>query len=190
MPSGPEEEELKLKVKRAAHMLFFRHHGTPGLRGWELRRALGSRYLDVLKLLDQQIRDLGLMVKAVSDTGGDPMEDPLHARFFITFSERPDWPEFRGSGWRIDEAAILAASIAFVASRGGRAPYSELRDMLERKFPVWIVERTLQKLFRMGYLSTVEEDKVAIGWRTRVEVDLKTLLSTLIGKPPSKEERK
>ena len=40
------------KIKRAVHLLFFRRHRKPGVKGWELRKKLGSNYPKVLKLLD------------------------------------------------------------------------------------------------------------------------------------------
>jgi hypothetical protein len=48
------------KVKRAIHMLFYRRHKKPGVKGWELRKALGSDYPKVLKILKDENQQLYL----------------------------------------------------------------------------------------------------------------------------------
>ena len=51
------------KMKRATHMLFYRRHQKPGVKGWELRKALGSDYPKVLDVLDDFLKPLDLQVK-------------------------------------------------------------------------------------------------------------------------------
>jgi hypothetical protein len=53
------------KLKRATHLLFYKRHSKPGVKGWELRKALGSDYPRVLKLLDDHLKALDLQVKTV-----------------------------------------------------------------------------------------------------------------------------
>ena len=53
------------KMKRATHMLFFKRHSKPGVKGWELRKALGSDYPKVLKILDDYLKNLDLEIKTV-----------------------------------------------------------------------------------------------------------------------------
>jgi len=53
------------KIKRAVHMLFYRRHRKPGVKGWELRKALGSDYPKVLKIVDDYLKALDLQVKTV-----------------------------------------------------------------------------------------------------------------------------
>ena len=53
------------KMKRAAHMLFYRRHQRPGVKGWELQKALGVDYLKVVDVLDNYLKSLDLKVKTV-----------------------------------------------------------------------------------------------------------------------------
>ena len=39
------------KVKKATQMLFYKRHAQPGVKGWELHKALGSDYPKVLDVL-------------------------------------------------------------------------------------------------------------------------------------------
>jgi len=53
------------KIKRAVHVLFYRKHRKPGVKGWELRKALGSDYPKVLKVLNKHLKPFDLQVKKV-----------------------------------------------------------------------------------------------------------------------------
>ena len=39
------------KLKDAVHLLFFTHHKLPGVRGWELRKELGTDWLNIVEVL-------------------------------------------------------------------------------------------------------------------------------------------
>lgn len=189
---GVAEEDvasLKRKVKRAAHLLLFRSHTKPGVKGWELKRALGRDYLRVIDLLNEALDDLGLQVKV--DLGGEGRgEGSLSsARFYIVLKEAPTTLEVKGSGWRIDDLAALAATLMYILSRQGKAPSKEVEKMLKKKFPDWRVEYNLERFIRMGYLAEDDEGMIHIGWRTRAEIDRKTLLEILLGKEAGKRER-
>ncbi len=174
-------EDLRKKVRRAAHMLLLRSHTKPGVKGWELRRALGKDFKLVLKLLDEELKDIGFKVVAKLPDGSDAKEGDLkEAIFYVTFREPPDWPEVRGSGWRIDEMAALAACVAFISAKGGVASREELEELLSSKMPRWKVPGTLTRLIRAGYLTEVEEG-LTLGWRTRIEIDVELLLTLLLG---------
>ena len=183
------EAEVRRKVRRAAHMLLFRKHMKPGVKGWELKKALGKNYSKVLELLDSELRGLGLMIKGVGEAGGQPRpEEMLYARYYVTFRGRPEWPEIRGSGWRIDEMAALTASLSLILSRGGKAKYEELDELLEQRMPSWRLKAILNRFFRLGYLARDENENAIVGWRSRVEIDLQRLMSLLLGKrAPMKE---
>jgi hypothetical protein len=86
------------------------------------------------------------------------------------------------SGWRIDDLAVLAASIALITSRQGRAPRSDIEQILREKFPKWRVDINLDRFIRIGYLSKDEHDMLYIGWRSRAEIDQKTLMELLLAK--------
>lgn len=179
-----EEAELRAKLKRAAHMLFFRTHSKPGVKGWELKKGLGRNYLKVIELLDKELEKMGLKVRVISQEGGEPKEEKefLYSSFFVTFRDPPDWPEVRGSGWRIDEMAALTACLSLILSKSGKAKRKEIDELLERKFPSWRAKAIVERFFRMGYLSLGEEDQVLVGWRSRVEIDLQRLMSLLLGR--------
>ena len=51
------------KIKRATQLLFYKHHKKPGVKGWELRKKLGSDYPKVLKILDNHLEKLDLQIK-------------------------------------------------------------------------------------------------------------------------------
>ena len=53
------------KIKLATHLLFYKHHRKPGVKGWELRRRLGSEYPKVLDILDSYLEKLDLQIKTV-----------------------------------------------------------------------------------------------------------------------------
>lgn len=85
MPEGMDVVELREKLSRAAQLLLFRHHIQPGAKGWELRKALGRDYAQILKLLDGELEKLGLTVKKVSE-GEESSESD---RYFVTLRGAP-----------------------------------------------------------------------------------------------------
>jgi hypothetical protein len=172
------EPEIRQKLTRAAQLLFFKHHMLPGAKRWELKRSLGRDYEQVLKLLNGELAKIGLEVKLVSEGEGSSEAD----RYFITFRGHPTLTETRTFGWRIDDMAMLTVALAQILVKGGKARLKEVERVLREKFPGWRVEPTLDRFIRRGYLCEDEEGLLYIGWRTRAEVDQKTLLGLLIGK--------
>ncbi len=175
-----EVAELRHKLARAAQLLLFKHHMHPGAKRWELRRALGRNYEQVLRALDQELSKLGLKVKKVE--GGDADSD----LFVVTFKEHPPLNEFRTFGWRIDDMAMLTAVLAHLVVKGGKAPAKEVMQILEEKFPKWRVQAGIDRFIRRGYLSEDDKGVLYIGWRTRAEIDQQTLVGLLLGKPGEK----
>ena len=84
------------------------------------------------------------------------------------------------SGFRVDDVAALAATLAYIVSREGKAPRREVEDLLRAKFPKWKVELNIERFIKRGYLAQ-DEEVLYIGWRTRAEVDPKALLNLLLG---------
>ena len=172
-------------------LLLFRRHTKPGIKSWELKRALGRNYLEVLEVLKDKLEELGLTIKRVDEKRGYSEgvvgDGSSEETFFITFKEHPTTLELKGSGWRIDDLAILAAAIMYIVSRQGRAPIKEVKRLLEAKFLKWRVEYNLERFRRMGYLSEDDKENLYVGWRTRAEVDQRTLLSTLLGREKSED---
>jgi hypothetical protein len=177
--------EIRQKMSKAAQLLFFKHHAEPGAKRWELKRALGRDYETVLKLLEGELSKLGLEVKLVKE-GEEASESD---RYFVTFSGHPTLTEARTFGWRIDDMAMLTVTLAHIMSKRGKAPLKEIERVLDEKFPRWRVESTIDRFIRRGYLSEDEEGLLYRGWRTRAEIDQKTLLGLLLGKEKSEEEK-
>ena len=175
--------ELREKLTRAAQLLLYKHHLQPGAKAWELRRALGRDYEQIMKLLDDELGKLGLEVKRVSEGEAGSESD----RYYATLRDHPALTEARTFGWRIDDMAMLTVALAQILSKGGKAQLKEIERVLEDKFPRWRVESTLDRFIRRGYLSEDEEGMLYVGWRARAEIDQKTLLGLLLGK--EKEEK-
>jgi len=172
------------KLKRATHLLFYRRHRKPGLKGWELRKRLGSDYPKVLGLLDAYLEKLDLQVKTVFE-GEKPAEKPTleqldRARFFITLRGGLTPKETKMSGWRIDDIAGLAIAISYVISKKGKAPREDVEKLLRDKLPGWRVDLNLDRYIRAGYLAEDENRQLYLDWRTRAEVDEKALVDLLL----------
>jgi len=181
------------KLKRATHLLFYKRHRKPGVKGWELRKRLGSDYPKVLGLLDTYLEKLDLQVKTVFE-GEKPSEKPTleqldRARFFITLHGGLTPKETKLSGWRIDDIAGLAMSIAFIISKKGKAPRDEVEDLLRDKLPGWRVDINLDRYIRAGYLAQDENRQLYLDWRTRAEVDEKALVDLLLTVEGEKTEK-
>ncbi|MCX8170064.1 MAG: hypothetical protein N3D72_03125, partial [Candidatus Methanomethyliaceae archaeon] len=165
------------------------HHRLPGAKGWELRKALGKDYMKIIKLLNRRLEELGLEIKIVHESGSEEYteEDFDRARFYVV-CKSPAIEEL--SGWRIDSLAVLATSIAYIISKQGRVNRSEVEELLREKFPDWKIEYDLNNFIRRGYLSEDDSGNLYIGWRTRAEIDKKTLLEIIAGYFPSEENQK
>jgi hypothetical protein len=173
------------KVKRAAKILFYKRHRQPGVKGWELKRALGKDYQQILSLLNQRLASLDLQVKTVFETGeppGEPTEDQLdRARFYITLSEPMSMSELVMAGWRVDDVAALAVAAAMIVSHQGKVPRKAAEQVLRDKFPKWKVEYNLNRFIRRGYMGQDENGLLYLNWRARAELDQKTLLRLVLG---------
>jgi hypothetical protein len=174
------------KMKRAVHMLFYRRHRKPGVKGWELRKALGSDYPKVLKIVDDYLKALDLQVKTVFE-GERQVEKPSleeldKARFYVTLRGELTPKEAKMIGWRIDDLAGLATTIAHVISKKGKAPRKEVEEMLREKLPGWKVGFNIDRYIRYGYLTQDENEQLYLDWRTRAEVDQKALIDLLLSK--------
>ena len=181
------------KIKRATHLLFYRRHRRPGVKGWELRKRLGSDYPKVLGLLDAYLEKLDLQVKTVFE-GEKPSEKPTleqldRARFFVTLRGGLSPKETKLSGWRIDDIAGLAMAVAFIVSKRGKAPRDEVEDLLRDKLPGWRVDINMDRYIRAGYLAQDENRQLYLDWRTRGEVDEKALVDLLLAVEGEKKEK-
>ena len=181
------------KLKRATHLLFYRRHRKPGVKGWELRKRLGSDYPKVLSLLDSYLEKLDLQVKTVFEAE-TPTEKPTleqldRARFFITLRGGLTPKETKMSGWRIDDIAGLAITISYIISKKGKAPRDEVGKLLRDKLPSWRVDLNIDRYIRAGYLAQDENKQLYLDWRTRAEVDEKALVNLLLATEKAEEKK-
>jgi hypothetical protein len=167
-------------------MLFYHRHKKPGVKGWELRKALGSDYPKVLNVLDDYLKTLDLQVKTVFE-GEKTIEKPSleeldKARFLITLRGDLTPKESKMIGWRIDDLAGLSITIAYVISKKGKAPRKEVEELLREKLPGWKVGLNIDRYIRYGYLMQDESGQLYLDWRTRAEVDQKALIDLILAK--------
>ncbi|MGD0027323.1 MAG: hypothetical protein ABSC91_00095 [Candidatus Bathyarchaeia archaeon] len=174
------------KLKRATHLLFYKRHMKPGVKGWELRKALGADYPKVLKLLDDHLKTIDLQVKTVFEEQKEVEKPSLEqldrARYFITLRGEITPKEAKMVGWRIDDLAGLAITISYIISNRGKAPRKEIEDTLRDKLPGWKVGVNIDRYIRYGYLTQDENEQLYLDWRTRAEVDQKALIDLVLAK--------
>ena len=174
------------KLKRATHMLFFKRHRKPGVKGWELRKRLGTDYPKALALLNSYLDKLDLQVKTVFEED-KPSEKPTvaeldRARFYITLRGTLTPKETKMMGWRIDDIAGLAITIATIIAKKGRTSREEVERLLRDKLPGWRVDINVDRYIRAGYIDQDEKGQLYLDWRTRAEIDEKTLIDLLISR--------
>ncbi|MEM2099264.1 MAG: hypothetical protein QXU99_05940 [Candidatus Bathyarchaeia archaeon] len=193
--TGKRKSIYASKIKRATHMLFYRRHQKPGVKGWELHRVLGTDYPKVLEILDEYLKNLDLQIKTVFEeteapTGKPTLEELDRARFYVTLRGDLTPKETKMIGWRIDDLAGLAVTIAYVISKKGQAPRREIEKILSEKLPNWKVNLNIDRYIRYGYLQQDDKEQIYLDWRTRAEVDEKALIDMLLSsetqtQPPS-----
>ena len=191
--SEPKSDETFYteKLKRAAHMLFFKRGKVPGARTWELRTGLGKGYQQVLSQLDESLKDLDLEVKrvevdALSDFGarGDGEED---YRYFVRLKGTLTPKEARMTGWRIDNLAALAACMSVIVSKQGKCERKELEELVGHKAGRWRSLTLMDTFLRTGYLEEDDQGLLKLGWRTRAELDLQSLMLLIAESKPQSE---
>ncbi len=178
------ERAYSRKVKEAVQLLCFTHHRLPGVRGWELRQELGTEWLQVIDVLDEQLKPLDLKVtRALEDPDiVEPDSKQLaDARFYITMRGSVDQKTSKSIGWRIDDIAGLAVSIAYLISKQGKSPRTEVEKILSEKLPGWRTKMNIDRYIRQGYLGEDDRGTLFIGWRSRAEVDQKQLVDLVVG---------
>lgn len=185
------------KVKRATQMLFYKRHQKPGVKGWELQKALGSDYPKVLDVLDDYLKPLDLQVKTIFEEEKTPQKPTLEelnrARFFVTLRGGTVSKD-KLMGWRIDDLAGLAITISFIISKKGQAARKDAEKLLAEKMPGWKVGLNVDRYIRYGYLMQDDKGMLYLDWRTRAEVDEKALIDMLLsaekqtGEPEPAEE--
>lgn len=173
------------KMKRATHMLFYRRHQKPGVKGWELHKALGADYPSVLEILDDYLKSLDLQVKTVFEEEKTPVGKPSleeldKARFYVTLRGELTPKESKMIGWRIDDLAGLSVAISYIISKKGQAPRKDVEELLSEKLPGWKVGMNIDRYIHYGYLQQDDNEQLYLDWRTRAEVDEKALIDLLL----------
>ena len=182
--SEAERALLQRKIRKGLQVLILQRGRNPGVKGWEMKRNLGKDYKAILEVLSGDLKALGLEVHEVPGIEGT--DDST--RYLLRFREPPTLSEAETAGFRIDDLAVLAASIALVNSKQGRIARKELETFLREKFPRWRIDYTLDRYIKKGYLDQDDKSLIRIGWRTRAEVDEKTLVTLMLARgeaPPS-----
>ncbi|TMI69695.1 hypothetical protein E6H11_05980 [Candidatus Bathyarchaeota archaeon] len=159
-----------------------------GARSWELKTGLGKEYLKVLTQLDESLKDLDLEVKKVESRvlsdykpGPDAEEE---SRYFVRLKGTLTPREARMTGWRIDNLAALAACLSLSVSKQGKSERKELEEIIGQKVGRWRALTLTDAFLRSGYLEEDEEGLVKLGWRTRAELDLESLMMLIAESKP------
>lgn len=185
-----ETAEYVRKVKRATKILFYKRHRQPGVKGWELKRALGNDYVKIVDLVNRQLENIDLQVKVVYEVPEppkNPTEEQLEkARFYVTLREPLQSSDMTLAGWRIDDVAVLVVTVAYIVSKQGKSTRKEVEQVLREKFPKRRIDFSLNRFIRLGYLSQDDAGVLYLDWRARAEIDQKTLLKLILGQEIAK----
>src|SRR5206468_1141504 len=92
--------------------------------------------------------------------------------------------EARMTGWRIDNLAALAACMSLIVSKQGKSERKELEQIIGEKVGRWRALTLTDAFLRSGYLEEDEEGLMKIGWRTRAELDLESLMMLIAESKP------
>jgi hypothetical protein len=174
--AAAERASLDRKTRRAFQVLILQRGRNPGVKGWEMRRYLGRDYKKILEVLSDDLKALGLEVHQVP--GPEGTDDST--RFLLRFRDPPTLSEAETAGFRIDDLAVLAASIALVNSKQGRISRKELESFLKGKFPRWRIDYSVDRYIKRGYLDVDDKELIRIGWRTRAEIDERSLMTLIL----------
>jgi hypothetical protein len=174
--AAAERASLDRKTRKAFQVLLLQRGRNPGVKGWEMRRYLGKDYKKILEVLSEDLKPLGLEVHLVP--GPEGTDDST--RFLLRFRDPPTLGEAETAGFRIDDLAVLAATIALVNSKQGRISRKELESFLKGKFPRWRIDYSVDRYIKRGYLDLDDKELVRIGWRTRAEIDERSLMTLIL----------
>jgi len=180
------------KLKRAAHLLLFRRGKMPGARDWELKTKLGRNYEEIVNQLNALLSDLDLEVRKIAE---EPVSSPMgvastsrgetETRFLVGLKGSLTLMEARMCGWRIDNLSALSIAISYLISKQGKASRKDIEKLLAYKFGRWRAMTLVDIFIRSGYLNEDETGLLSLGWRTRAEVDLKSLMTLVLEARPS-----
>jgi uncharacterized protein with von Willebrand factor type A (vWA) domain len=141
-----------------------------------------------LTQLDESLKDLDLEVKKVesqilSDYKAGP-DGEEESRYFVRLKGTLTPREARMTGWRIDNLAALAACLSLIVSKQGKSERKELEEIIGQKVGRWRALTLTDAFLRSGYIEEDEEGLVKLGWRTRAELDLESLMMLIAESKP------
>ncbi len=128
--------------------------------------------------------DCGEQVTQVLDDANlvDPDTTQLaDARYYITMRSGIDQKTAKTIGWRVDDIAGLAVAIAYIISKQGKAPRTDVEKLLQEKLPGWRIKMSIDRYIQQGYLGEDEKGVLYMDWRSRAEVDQKQLIDLIVG---------
>lgn len=172
------------RIKRAAHLILFRRGRRPGARDYELKNRLGPSYPAIIEQLNEVLKDLDLEVRGIS-TPGVFGEEESGKRYVAVLKGTMTPADARLSGWKIDTLAGLAAALALVLTKQGKAPREDVEDLLADKLGRWRTETLVDTFERSGYLQEDVDGFLQPGWRAYAEVDFKELVTRLLAAKPA-----
>ena len=184
--AAAERASLDRKTRKAFQVLIVQRGRNPGVKGWEMRRYLGKDYKKILEVLSDDLKTLGLEVHQVP--GPEGTDDST--RFLLRFRDPPTLAEAETAGFRIDDLAVLAATIALINSKQGRISRKELESFLKGKFPRWRIDYSIDRYIKRGYLDQDDKDLIRIGWRTRAEIDERSLMTLILAQGTQTDAKK
>jgi len=180
------------KLKRATHLLLFKRGKMPGAREWELKMKLGRNYEEIVNQLNTLLNDLDLEVRKIleepvgSTMGSESTRSGgTEARFLVGLKGSLTLREARMCGWRIDNLSALSVAISYLISKQGKSPRNDVEKLLAYKFGRWRAMTLVDVFIRSGYLNEDETGLLSLGWRTRAEVDLRSLMTLVLEARPS-----
>jgi len=99
----------------------------------------------------------------------------------VTMRGTVDQKTAKSIGWRIDDIAGLAVSIAYLISKQGKSQRTEVEKILSEKLPGWRVKMNIDRYIAQGYLGEDDRGTLYINWRSRAEIDQKQLVDLVVG---------
>ncbi len=178
MMESEDKALLERKVRKAFQVLILQRGRNPGVKGWELKRHLGRDYRKIVEVLSEDISTLGLEVFEVK--GPDGTDDT--SRFLLRFKEPPKHQRGGDLGHQDRRPGRPGGHDCIHQLEAGRAARREVEQFLREKFPKWRVEYSLDRYVKRGYLEQDDRALLHIGWRTRAEVDEKTLMTMILSR--------
>lgn len=166
------------KLFRALMLLLFKRGMKAGARADELKKALGKDYNEILKIFNEELKKIGLEIKAVSLSNEEFKETPEKLRYVVRTIKSVKNRDVKLIGWDKRYLAALAIITSYLASRDGKASEQEIVKLLREKE---ISQRKIDAFVKAGYLKR-EGEVISFNWRAKAEVDQELLKRLLLGK--------